>query len=222
MTAGKPVSGRPVRARIDTDTWGAGLTVDVESYSVTTDAEGRFSLTNLPPGRWDVFGMCPSATKAILEWTAWTDALVRPEETTEVALGGAELRFRVKPPEGLESFSPSNVWAILGPRMALENASDYARWMASQKGDPFAGSPRGVAISFVNWADRRDGIWFTEGGTPGNQELTVQIHDPRTHEVLAKSVRSVVLSEMQTRGVVDLGVIELRAVEKPPAEPRAE
>jgi len=222
MSAGKPVSRRTVRARLDTDARGGGLWVNEAFFSAPTDAEGRFSLKDLPPGRWHVFGLSSGAEPIVVRpWTAWTDAMVRAGETTEVALGGAEVRFQMRLPEGLASFSPSNVWAILGSRTVFESSAEYERWVALQRRGNLVAKPAGAAISFVGLADS-DGIWITEGGNPGNQELRVQIHDPRTHAVLAEAVRSVVLSEMQTRGVVDLGVIELRAVEKPPVEIPAE
>jgi protocatechuate 3,4-dioxygenase beta subunit len=226
------INGQPIVGRLYVFELAGGLSNAVSfTYSATTDAQGGFSVSHLPPGHlqmvrhfWtppvlmpDRPGHCNGDR---------TPFEVRPDETTVLNLGASNcvVTARLRWPEGLQR-QPFDIQSILTtpmPTLPPELMIDSVARTAFQQSDEFKAAEQKSHIFGVKI--REDGTLFADNVPAGEYMLSVAVCSGSNSDTPSGnpfrtwawgSVNVTVPSDPPS-GNLDAGVIELHAASTSP------
>jgi RNA polymerase sigma factor (sigma-70 family) len=217
----KGASGSPYESASLTHTLDyAGLYIDLLTKA---DAQGRFLMTNVPPGNRTVrqsTGRYPGSIRGSLATVRAVETKVVPGETTQVTLGGDwRVTGRLRLPAGGLA-ADGAVWTgTLGtplPQPPSDLAGDNFRvavWNARPENRTAQEKAEQVPVSVTT-----NGVFVAEGVNPGPYRLQMKLALPDKGGVPATPLFStdveVVVPDQPGAGEIDLGEVTATAVSR--------
>ena len=174
---------------IDTD-WGGG-------FRATTDAQGQFSFSNVPPGDGQIVRMVQTSPNS-WTWSDQTSVTVKPGEVTQVNIGdsGAVIRGTVRfdnPPTNNQSLLYQGNLSLNQPQGA----------------QPEAGQRKYYAF-VVN----ADGSFSVDDVVPGSYNLNITVSknmsNPWMHQIANGNTQVTVPDSFSPTEPIDAGEVELK------------
>jgi RNA polymerase sigma factor (sigma-70 family) len=215
LAGGRPAEGRTVLLQYGSDdsTLSSSLTAE-------TDAQGRFTISQAPPGRHKlarvvVAKISPTMTSS--QRLPLTEAEILSGQTTSVTLGASNytVTARFRWPEGMKREASWRVFAAIHtpfpkpPEHLINNAEALGKWRQTPEIQELAAKARSYPIT-----EEADGSWIASEVLPGDYNLTVNVLDlPPTGgqgSNRAHAFAAVAVPTDPPSGTLDLGEITLQ------------
>ena len=162
------------------DAGGPLLQFDFQQFQSKTDAQGRFKITDVPPGEWSLVKIVPIDERSWAH-TQVTPVKVKPGELTPVAMGGTGRRVigKVIAP----GYTNKIDWKNAGfqslntkqprPPRNLRTPEEMAKWQESDEVKAARRNFRSYALSFSG-----DGSFRADDVLPGEYDLNIWLREP--------------------------------------------
>ena len=176
---------------INTD-WGGG-------FKATTDAQGQFSFSNVPPGDGQIVRMVQTTPNSWM-WSDQTAVTVKPGEITQVNLGdsGAVVRGTVR-----FDNPPTNNQSLLYEGNLSLNQPQEAQQVAGQR-------------KYYAFVVNGDGSFSVDDVVPGNYNLNISVtknvNNPWMHQIANGNTQVTVPDSFSPTEPIDAGEVELKPV----------
>ena len=198
---------------------GGGLNFGWGVSKVTTDAEGRFTMSDVLPGKRQLVWMLKTTENS------WQHALtkeveIKPGETVhvEMTLEGRPVigRAQLSDPKRAVKWNHANIQIEqLRPPAGLSSQKDFEAWQASPEYKEWQKRFRHYAVIVKD-----DGSFRSLPVPPGEYQLNLQAVDPETTDEngfsgqsLGYLNRPIVVPQGSTEAPVDLGTVIVKLIE---------
>lgn len=200
------------------------VSTDFTAYRVTTDSEGRFAFSKVPPGKHRLVRVITEKVSGTSSWSndhPLMEVVILPGETAAVTIGGSNycVIARFKWPEELNPGTNADVFAsihttpsLTPPPDALNNPQALAAWRELPEVKADLANRR-----YYGMTQKADGTWAGDDVLPGSYTMTVSIVQQMPAEAggsktLAKAEVPLTVPPDPPTGKLDLGEIPLQPV----------
>ena len=198
---------------------------DFTAYRVKTDGEGRFAFSKVPPGKHRLVRVTTDNVSGTSSWSndhPLMEVVIRPGETTVVAIGGSNycVIARLKWPAELNPGTNAHEFAFIHttpwltpPPDTVDNPQALAAWRALPEVKADLANRRFYAMT-----QKADGTWVADDVLPGSYTMTVNYEFSKCRQkrakpkMLAKAEVPLTVPADPPAGKLDLGEIMLQPV----------
>lgn len=221
LVAGEPKGG--VQLGLGTLLWSPDLGLQV-IYNTTTDADGKFAFTDVPPGEYKLYRQLSTRMNRSITEDHPMPIVVKAGEVSKVEYGGTGRpvvgqAMTDKPELSVDWLNDDHVLVLKQPPLPPVNREDFATFKAFLEANnnayktPARMQQTREARTYVLIFER-DGSFRAEDIPPGTYELRIRVTKPgvntmfpRPEDDMASLTREVVVPT--GKGVFDLGMLSV-------------